>query len=412
MAHMEPNLRERRTIEDMVDARMSVREIAAEIGQHRSTVCRDLERNGPIDLEGQPVRVRHASTDRVSRSDVPQRGGTIHACVHGADGRSERLARHLAGPAQETACPPVPQTARPRRPTGPLDPRAPRLRRTPRDVRREGARSGDLRARPGHGRPGVSRRTQDPGRRAVARRSRSTTHPMIRLMGVKTPCPDRPADPSPVIGASRSGIGAGRSPGPERRPSRTIPGPPPGASPRDTLSGRAWRKGSVGTPKGRARRCLPRDAAVAALAHRDTKSICDGSNGMPGKRPGWRSRRNDPRASTGGSPRGAHFADGPAVPSSSERMPRTTRGWCPLPTLSRLWRTCVRLVPARPGRSRRSAIPPTGILRLAGRRQRRLRGRDPIRAPTISFARPPRYARTGARRPPRPDRHGLRAARR
>ncbi len=71
MAHTEPNLRERRTIEDMVDARMSVREIAAEIGQHRSTVRRDLERNGPIDLEGQPVRVRHASTDRVSRSDAP-----------------------------------------------------------------------------------------------------------------------------------------------------------------------------------------------------------------------------------------------------------------------------------------------------------------------------------------------------
>ena len=34
MAHRELNLRERRTIEDMLNAKISAREIAAEIGRH------------------------------------------------------------------------------------------------------------------------------------------------------------------------------------------------------------------------------------------------------------------------------------------------------------------------------------------------------------------------------------------
>jgi IS30 family transposase len=51
MAHTELDLRERRVIEDMLNAKMSVRKIAAEIGRHVSTKHRDIKRNGYIDDE-------------------------------------------------------------------------------------------------------------------------------------------------------------------------------------------------------------------------------------------------------------------------------------------------------------------------------------------------------------------------
>jgi IS30 family transposase len=51
MAHTELGLRERRTIEDMLNAKMSVDKIAAEIGRHRSTVFREIKRNRFVDDE-------------------------------------------------------------------------------------------------------------------------------------------------------------------------------------------------------------------------------------------------------------------------------------------------------------------------------------------------------------------------
>ena len=45
MAHTELNLLERRTIEDMLNAKIPVREIAAQIGRHVSTIYRDIKRN-------------------------------------------------------------------------------------------------------------------------------------------------------------------------------------------------------------------------------------------------------------------------------------------------------------------------------------------------------------------------------
>ncbi|TYB90935.1 helix-turn-helix domain-containing protein, partial [Oceaniovalibus sp. ACAM 378] len=51
MGHTELGLRERRTIEDMLNAKMSVDKIAAEIGRHRSTVFREIKRNRYIDDE-------------------------------------------------------------------------------------------------------------------------------------------------------------------------------------------------------------------------------------------------------------------------------------------------------------------------------------------------------------------------
>ena len=136
MAHTELDLRERRAIEDMLNAKVPVNEIAALIGRHRSTVYREIKRNGFKDNElpelngyygvtaqrtadarrarrrklirleglrahvvtqlkigwtpeqiagrlgydGQPVRVSHE---------------TIYAYVYSAEGQSEQLARHL-----------------------------------------------------------------------------------------------------------------------------------------------------------------------------------------------------------------------------------------------------------------------------------------------------------------------------
>ncbi len=51
MAHTELNLRERRVIEDMLNTKMSVSKISAEIGRHPSTIYRDINRNGFVDDE-------------------------------------------------------------------------------------------------------------------------------------------------------------------------------------------------------------------------------------------------------------------------------------------------------------------------------------------------------------------------
>ena len=51
MAHTELDLGERRAIEDMLNAKVPVSKIAAEIGRHRSTVYREIKRNGFEDEE-------------------------------------------------------------------------------------------------------------------------------------------------------------------------------------------------------------------------------------------------------------------------------------------------------------------------------------------------------------------------
>lgn len=51
MARTELGLRERRTIQDMLNAKISVDKIAAEIGRHRSTVFREIKRNRYVDDE-------------------------------------------------------------------------------------------------------------------------------------------------------------------------------------------------------------------------------------------------------------------------------------------------------------------------------------------------------------------------
>lgn len=49
MTQTELRLRERRTIEDVLNAKMSVNKIASEIGSHSSTVFREIRRNGYVD---------------------------------------------------------------------------------------------------------------------------------------------------------------------------------------------------------------------------------------------------------------------------------------------------------------------------------------------------------------------------
>ena len=136
MSHTELNLRERRVIEDMLQAKMSVREIAAEIGCHRSTIYRDIKRNGYTDDELPELNgyygivAQKAATQRRTRrrklvrldglrkavitqlkegwspeqisgrllfegQSVRVSHETIYAYVYGPDGQSKELARYL-----------------------------------------------------------------------------------------------------------------------------------------------------------------------------------------------------------------------------------------------------------------------------------------------------------------------------
>jgi IS30 family transposase len=136
MGHTELDLRERRAIEDMLNAKIPVREIAMEIGRHVSTVYRELNRNSYTDdqnsyLNGYyGVAAQDRASDRRARrrklvrlgdlrkavikqlkegwspeqiagrlqfEDQPVRVSheTIYAYVYGPDGQSKELARHL-----------------------------------------------------------------------------------------------------------------------------------------------------------------------------------------------------------------------------------------------------------------------------------------------------------------------------
>jgi hypothetical protein len=64
MAHAELRLRERRRIDDMLNAKIPVNKIAAEIGRHRATVYREIKRNRFVGnelpkLNGYALKSRH-----------------------------------------------------------------------------------------------------------------------------------------------------------------------------------------------------------------------------------------------------------------------------------------------------------------------------------------------------------------
>lgn len=145
MAHTELDLRERRIIEDMLNAKFSISEIATELGRHRSTVYRDIKRNFYTDgelsnLSGYygVIAQRKAEARRARRRKLirlpklrqavitqlkegwspEQIAGrlafeghairvsheTIYAHVYSAEGQSEQLARYLPSRRRKRRC--------------------------------------------------------------------------------------------------------------------------------------------------------------------------------------------------------------------------------------------------------------------------------------------------------------------
>ncbi|WP_417475752.1 IS30 family transposase [Leisingera sp.] len=224
------DLRERRAIEDMLNAKTPVSKIAAALGRHRSTVYREIKRNrfedrelpylngyysvnarltaaarrrrrcklvrlkelrnavitqlkegwspeqiaGRLWFKGQPVRVSHE---------------TIYAYVYGPDGQSEELARHLPSRRKKR------QPRYARRPRGLVFPPERSIHQRPAHVKsREtfGEWEGDLMIfERALGDANVATLVERKTRFAVLFRNqdRSTTHLMNRLMDVMEPLP-------------------------------------------------------------------------------------------------------------------------------------------------------------------------------------------------------------------------------
>ena len=316
MAHTELNLRERRAIEDMLHAKISVREIAAEIGRHVSTVYRDIKRNCYTDdelpeLNGYYgiVAQRTANQRRARRRKLVRLVGlreavikqlkvglspeqiagrfhfegqavrvsheTIYAYVYGPDGQSNELARYLPNRRKKR------RPNHSRRPRGLVFPPDRSIHERPDyvDTRETfGEWEGDLMIfERAQGKMNVASLVERKTRFAVLFRNndRSTTHLMNQLMAVMEPLP-QPA---------RKSITFDR--GIEFRNWRKLkPGIGTEAGFCDPQA--PWQKGSVENLNKRARRYLPRNAPVTALSNRDMKSICDRLNGTPRKCLGWR----------------------------------------------------------------------------------------------------------------------------
>jgi len=316
MAHRELNLRERRAIEDMLNAKIAVREIAAEIDRHVSTVYREIKRNHYDDKELPElngyygmVAQRAASQRRARRRKLVRLAGlrkavikqlkegwspeqiagrlqfegqsvrvsheTIYAYVYGPDGRSKQLARHLPSRRKNR------RSRYARRPRGQVFPPDRSIHQRPEHVKtREtfGEWEGDLMIfERAQGKMNVASLVERKTRFAVLFRNndRSSTHFINKLMGVMEPLPQ----------TARRSITFDR--GFEFREWRKLkPGIGTEAWFCDPQA--PWQKGSVENLNKRARRYLPRDAPVAALTNRDMKSICERLNGTPRKCLGWR----------------------------------------------------------------------------------------------------------------------------
>ncbi|WP_425101343.1 IS30 family transposase [Tropicibacter sp. S64] len=316
MAHTELDLRERRAIEDMLNAKVPVSKIAAEIGRHRSTVYREIKRNFFTDeelpyLNGYygMVAQREASKRRARRrklirlealrthvvgrliegwtpeqiagrlgfEDQPVRVSheTIYAYVYSKEGQSEDLARHLPSRRRKR------RLRYARRPRGQVFPPDRSIHQRPEYVAtREtfGEWEGDLMIfERSQGKMNVASLVERKTRFAVLFRNndRSSTHFINKLMDVMEPLP-QPARKSITFDRGfefrewrklKSGIGTESWFCDPQAP---------------------WQKGSVENLNKRARRYLPRDTQLAALSNRKMKAICDRLNGTPRKCLGWR----------------------------------------------------------------------------------------------------------------------------
>lgn len=316
MAHTELDLRERRRIEDMLNAKMPVSKIAAELGRHRSSVYREIKRNGFVDKElpylsgyyglvaqksasGRRARRRKLNrhpdlrkavvaqlkegwspeqiAGRLTFEQQVQRVSheTIYAFVYGPDGQSAELARYLPSRRKKR------QPRYARRPRGLVFPPERSIHQRPDHVKtREtfGEWEGDLMIfERAQGNANIASLVERKTRFAVLFRNndRSTTHLMNRLMAVMEPLP-QPA---------RRSITFDR--GIEFRGWRKLK---PGIGTEVWFCDlqAPWQKGSVENLNKRARRYLPRDTPVAALSNRNMKAICDRLNETPRKCLGWK----------------------------------------------------------------------------------------------------------------------------
>ncbi|WP_209509268.1 MULTISPECIES: IS30 family transposase [unclassified Ruegeria] len=315
MAHTELNLHERRAIEDMLNAKMPISRISTEIGRHRSTIYREINRNRFEDsalpqLSGyygvtaqrtaQSRRARRRKLIRLEKlrahvidrliagwtpEQIAGRLGydnqpfrvsheTIYAYIYSSEGQSEQLARHLPSRRKKRR----PRYAR--RPRGQVFPPDRSIHQRPECVKtREefGDWEGDLMIFERHtGKMNVASLVERKTRFAVLFRNndRSSMHFMNKLMDVMEPLP-QPARRSITFDRGfefrewrklKSGIGTESWFCDPQAP---------------------WQKGSVENLNKRARRYLPRDTQLAALSNRKMKAICDRLNGTPRKCLGW-----------------------------------------------------------------------------------------------------------------------------
>lgn len=300
----------------MLNAKVPVSLISAEIGRHRSTVYREIKRNffqdddlpelnGYYGMSAQ----RYAAARRARRckllrldelraavvaqlkegcspeqiagrlafEDSPERVSheTIYAHVYGPDGQSEDLARYLPSRRKKR------RRRHARKPRGQVFPPDRSIHQRPAHVRTRrvfGDWEGDLMiSERATGKMNVASLVERKTRFAVLFRNndRSSTHFMNTLMNVMEPLP-QPARRSITFDRGfefrewrrlQSGIGTEAWFCDPQAP---------------------WQKGSVENLNGRARRYPPRDTPVAALSNRAMKAICDRLNNAPRKCLGWR----------------------------------------------------------------------------------------------------------------------------
>lgn len=316
MAHRELDLRERRLVEDLLQAKMSVANIAARLSRHRSTIYREIRRNRFEDSELSQLSgyygmlaqkraaerrhrrrklirmtaLREAVIDRLKAGWSPEQIAgrlrfeghrsticheTIYAFVYSQDGQSQDLARHLPERRRRRK----PRYAR--RPRSLVFPLERTIQNRPDHVNDRsgfGDWEGDLMIfRKELGKANVASLVERKTRYAVLFRNndRSSKHLMNRLITLLSPLP---------LSARRSitfdrGLEFNRW-----RDLRTGMGTEawfcdPQAP---------WQKGSVENLNKRARRYLPRDAAVAALSDHAMAEISTQLNATPRRCLGYR----------------------------------------------------------------------------------------------------------------------------
>jgi len=315
MAHRELDLRERRMIEDMLQAKIGVNVIAAALGRHRSTIYREIGRNRFVDPElsylngywgvvaqskAATRRARRrklirlplllaAVVDRLKAGWSPEqiagrlrREGqavtvsheTIYAHVYSREGQAAELARLLPDRRRQR------RRRFARRPQGLVFPADRAIHNRPDWVKTRtlfGDWEGDLMIfRREHGAANVASLVERKTRYAVLFRNndRSTKHLMDRLMTAIAPLPQ----------AARRSITFDR--GIEfsgwRRLQREIGTDAWFCDPKAP-----WQKGSVENANKRARRYLPRDTVVAELSDSAMTDLSARLNGTPRKCLGW-----------------------------------------------------------------------------------------------------------------------------